>query len=76
MDADKCGLDGRVQTNTLGKLTSKNGVKVMDESEYLQKAKGLALASKVQKALNTLKEGSKLIPHSWQILLTAGQILS
>jgi hypothetical protein len=48
----------------------------MDESEYLQKAKGLALASKVQKALNTLKEGSKLIPHSWQILLTAGQILS
>lgn len=48
----------------------------MDENEYLQKSKELALAGKVQEALETLKEGSKLIPQSWQILLTAGQILS
>lgn len=48
----------------------------MDENEYLQKAKDFALAGKVQEALDTLKEGAKLIPQSWQILLTAGQILT
>jgi tetratricopeptide (TPR) repeat protein len=48
----------------------------MDENDYLQKAKELIQSGEVKAALDTLKEASKLLPQSWQILLTAGQILS
>jgi len=49
--------------------------KLMDEHEYLQKAETFIRAGNVDEAMGTLKEGSKLFPQSWQILLMAGRIL-